>query len=75
MTYRDRSVDVFVRRLRIKLHDAAPGWIYIHTHFGIGYRFAPERILAARQPIPPPSREAPAPPTVKATPTRSARGR
>ena len=43
MGYRDRSVDVFVRRVRKKLEDAAPGWAYIHTHFGIGYRFAPER--------------------------------
>lgn len=43
MPYRDRSVDVFVRKLRIKLDGAAPDWIYIHTHFGIGYRFAPER--------------------------------
>jgi DNA-binding response OmpR family regulator len=49
MAHRDRSVDVFVRRLRMKLHDAAPGWTYIHTHFGIGYRFAPERMLAARE--------------------------
>ena len=44
MAYRDRSVDVFVRKLRIKLDAAAPGWAYIHTHFGIGYRFAPERL-------------------------------
>jgi DNA-binding response OmpR family regulator len=44
MPYRDRSVDVFVRKLRIKLEAAAPGWIYIHTHFGVGYRFAPERL-------------------------------
>ncbi len=44
MPHRDRSVDVFVRRLRIKLDAAAPGWIYIHTHFGVGYRFAPERL-------------------------------
>ncbi len=44
MAYRDRSVDVFVRKLRQKLHDAAPGWVYIHTHFGVGYRFAPERV-------------------------------
>jgi DNA-binding response OmpR family regulator len=54
MAYRDRSVDVFVRRLRIKLHDAAPGWIYIHTHFGVGYRFAPERALAVQERVPPP---------------------
>ena len=44
MAYRDRSVDVFVRKLRLKLQDASPTWAYIHTHFGIGYRFAPERL-------------------------------
>jgi DNA-binding response OmpR family regulator len=44
MTYRDRSVDVFVRKLRRKLDSAAPGWTYIHTHFGVGYRFSPERV-------------------------------
>ena len=38
----DRSVDVFVRKLRQKLEKASPGWRYIHTHFGVGYRFAPE---------------------------------
>ena len=38
----DRSVDVFVRKLRLKLEKASPDWRYIHTHFGIGYRFAPE---------------------------------
>jgi DNA-binding response OmpR family regulator len=43
MAYHDRSVDVFVRKLRMKLDNAAPGWVYIHTHFGVGYRFAPER--------------------------------
>src|SRR5271170_8122792 len=36
----DRSVDVFVRKLRQKLEKASPKWRYIHTHFGIGYRFA-----------------------------------
>jgi DNA-binding response OmpR family regulator len=45
MAYRDRSVDVFVRKLRLKLAEAAPGWAYIHTHFGIGYRFSPERVV------------------------------
>jgi DNA-binding response OmpR family regulator len=35
----DRSVDVYVRRLRQKLADAAPGWDFIHTHFAFGYRF------------------------------------
>src|SRR3954452_4128603 len=38
----DRSVDVFVRKLRQKLEKASPAWRYIHTHFGVGYRFAPE---------------------------------
>jgi DNA-binding response OmpR family regulator len=40
----DRSVDVFVRKLRHKLEQRSPGWKYIHTHFGIGYRFDPEPI-------------------------------
>jgi DNA-binding response OmpR family regulator len=39
----DRSVDVFVRKLRQKLRSGSPSWSYIHTHFGVGYRFAPER--------------------------------
>lgn len=40
--HRDRSVDVFVRKVRRKLAAVAPGWDYVHTHFGIGYRYAPE---------------------------------
>jgi DNA-binding response OmpR family regulator len=47
MTYRDRSVDVFVRKVRRKLVTCAPGWSYIHTHFGVGYRFSPERVTSA----------------------------
>jgi DNA-binding response OmpR family regulator len=43
MAHGDRSVDVFVRKLRQKLRTASPAWSYIHTHFGVGYRFAPER--------------------------------
>ena len=42
MAHGDRSVDVFVRKLRQKLERASPQWRYIHTHFGVGYRFAPE---------------------------------
>jgi DNA-binding response OmpR family regulator len=38
----DRSVDVYVRKLRHKLELAVPGWRFIHTHFGFGYRFAAE---------------------------------
>ena len=46
MAHGDRSVDVFVRKLRQKLERASPDWRYIHTHFGIGYRFAPETASA-----------------------------
>ena len=42
----DRSVDVFVRKLRQKLERASPRWRYIHTHFGIGYRFSAESLDA-----------------------------
>jgi DNA-binding response OmpR family regulator len=37
----DRSVDVFVRKVRQKLTAACPGWSYIQTHYGVGYRFEP----------------------------------
>jgi DNA-binding response OmpR family regulator len=43
MAHGDRSVDVFVRKLRQKLRAGSPDWSYIHTHFGVGYRLAPER--------------------------------
>lgn len=42
MAHGDRSVDVFIRKLRQKLEKRSPGWSYIHTHFGVGYRFDPE---------------------------------
>jgi DNA-binding response OmpR family regulator len=38
----DRSVDVYVGKLRQKLEEALPGRRFIHTHFGFGYRFSPE---------------------------------
>jgi DNA-binding response OmpR family regulator len=41
MAHGDRSVDVFVRKVRQKLEKASPEWTYIHTHFGLGYRFEP----------------------------------
>lgn len=44
MAHGDRSVDVFVRKLRQKLERLSPAWSYIHTHFGVGYRFDPERL-------------------------------
>ena len=34
----DRSVDVYVHKLRVKLDAALPGRQLIHTHFGFGYR-------------------------------------
>jgi DNA-binding response OmpR family regulator len=61
----DRSVDVFVRKLRQKLERASPGWRYIHTHFGIGYRFAAEPADGAQKAAPAP---AAAPPVVAETP-------
>jgi DNA-binding response OmpR family regulator len=36
----DRSVDVYVGKLRQKLERALPGRELIHTHFGFGYRFS-----------------------------------
>jgi DNA-binding response OmpR family regulator len=44
----DRSVDVYVRKLRVKLGCALPGWRFIHTHFGFGYRLAAERAQQRR---------------------------
>jgi DNA-binding response OmpR family regulator len=38
----DRSVDVYVHKLRSKLALALPEWTFIHTHFGFGYRLAAE---------------------------------
>jgi DNA-binding response OmpR family regulator len=43
MRVRDRSVDVYVRKLRVKLEAALPGWSFIHTHFGLGYRLAADQ--------------------------------
>jgi DNA-binding response OmpR family regulator len=40
----DRSVDVYVRKLRCKLEAALPAWSFIHTHFGFGYRLSAERL-------------------------------
>jgi DNA-binding response OmpR family regulator len=47
MAHGDRSVDVFIRKLRQKLERGSPSWSYIHTHFGIGYRFDPETLVEA----------------------------
>jgi DNA-binding winged helix-turn-helix (wHTH) protein len=39
---RDRSVDVYVSKLRVKLETAMPDRRFIHTHPGFGYRFQPQ---------------------------------
>jgi DNA-binding winged helix-turn-helix (wHTH) protein len=38
----DRSVDVYVSKLRGKLETAMPDRRFIHTHPGFGYRFQPQ---------------------------------
>jgi DNA-binding response OmpR family regulator len=38
----DRSIDVYISKVRAKLEEALPGWRYIHTHVGFGYRLWPE---------------------------------
>src|SRR3954453_22605127 len=58
MAHGDRSVDVFIRKVRHKLEQASPDWEYIHTHFGVGYRFDPELRSGAGEPsVPPPAGE------------------
>jgi DNA-binding response OmpR family regulator len=42
MSRNDRSVDVFVHKLRRKLKDASPDWTYIQTQFRVGYRLVAE---------------------------------
>jgi DNA-binding winged helix-turn-helix (wHTH) protein len=51
MAHGDRSVDVFIRKLRQKLQNQSPNWRYIHTHFGIGYRFDPQRVDGTEEPL------------------------
>jgi len=40
--HRDRTVDVCVRKIREKLDRRSPSHDYVHTHYGVGYRFAAE---------------------------------
>jgi DNA-binding response OmpR family regulator len=39
--HRDRTVDVFVRKLRDKIDRKAPRHTFIHTRFGVGYKLDP----------------------------------
>jgi two-component system alkaline phosphatase synthesis response regulator PhoP len=41
-THRDRTVDVFVRRLREKIDGRASRHSFIQTRYGVGYRLEPE---------------------------------
>jgi len=42
----DRSVDVYVSKLRGNLEAAMPDRRFIHTHPGFGYRFQPQPLVA-----------------------------
>jgi DNA-binding response OmpR family regulator len=42
----DRSVDIFVSRIRLKLKRLSPNWSYLHTHVGLGYRFEAQHDFA-----------------------------
>ncbi len=66
MAHGDRSVDVFVRKLRSKLHKHSPGWSYIHTHFGVGYRFEPDAAFPTDADVSVPEAPAPEPAAEKA---------
>src|SRR4030095_13288480 len=41
-THRDRTVDVFVRKLREKIDRRAPRHTFIHTRYGVGYKLGAE---------------------------------
>jgi DNA-binding response OmpR family regulator len=41
-THRDRTVDVFVRRLRQKIDGPATKHSFIQTRFGVGYKLEAE---------------------------------
>ena len=43
----DRSVDVYVHKLRVKLDASLPGQRSIHTHVGFGYRLDIEPVAPA----------------------------
>lgn len=70
MAHGDRSVDVFIRKVRQKLEGASPAWKYLHTHFGVGYRFDPEPVGA---PSPDDLQDGPRHPTREGAPAAQAR--
>ena len=52
-THRDRTVDVFVRKLREKVDQRAPRHTVIQTRYGVGYKLDPlaKDAAAAAQPV------------------------
>jgi two-component system, OmpR family, response regulator ResD len=42
LTRRDRTVDVFVRKLREKVDARAPRHVFLHTRYGVGYKLEPQ---------------------------------
>ncbi len=42
-THRDRTVDVFVRKLREKIDQRAPRHSFLQTRYGVGYKLDPVR--------------------------------
>jgi DNA-binding response OmpR family regulator len=55
----DRSVDVYVSKLRGKLEAAMPDRRFIHTHPGFGYRFQAQPSSSPEPPVPVIARPAP----------------
>lgn len=41
LTRRDRTVDVFVRKLREKIDDRSSEYDFLHTRYGVGYKLEP----------------------------------
>jgi DNA-binding response OmpR family regulator len=42
LTRRDRTVDVFVRKLREKIDARSPRHVFLHTRYGVGYKLEPQ---------------------------------
>jgi DNA-binding response OmpR family regulator len=41
LTRRDRTVDVFVRKLREKIDRRSSAHAFVHTRYGVGYKLEP----------------------------------
>jgi DNA-binding winged helix-turn-helix (wHTH) protein len=51
MARNDRSVDVFVHKLRRKLKQASPEWDYVHTELRVGYRLFAKQVGSRAEPV------------------------